>query len=126
MQRETKRTFGAFVIQMPISIHSLYAEGDNVLGCVVSSTIIFQSTPSMQRETSAADRTISRGQFQSTPSMQRETSGVILREGADIEISIHSLYAEGDRVISKYKRKGYISIHSLYAEGDLCKRPSTV
>ena len=55
--------------------------------------------------------------FQSTPSTQRETFFVI-RSAVVFEISIHSLYAEGDSHRPRRRRAILISIHSLYAEGD--------
>ena len=102
--------------------------------------LIFQSSPSMQRETgwsvtSLTPETISilslyaEGDnssfnssdilniFQSSPSMQRETWGFwwLSRLWG---ISILSLYAEGDFDDYDYYEDFFISILSLYAEGD--------
>ena len=55
--------------------------------------------------------------FQSTPSMRRETD-FLKTPALAVWISIHSLHAEGDRQISNLFTEGLISIHSLHAEGD--------
>ena len=79
-----------------ISILSLYAEGDPRVICNV----------------------ISIKKFQSSPSMQRETSSDPIKLLKNV-ISILSLYAEGDPFCgSCLFRPAYISILSLYAEGD--------
>ena len=104
---------------------------------------VFQSSPSMQRETGVMSTVsppplrnfnplpLCRGRhniikdkgddkiFQSSPSMQRETRSIILVKIFCTPISILSLYAEGDYKIP-YCWTGHIpiSILSLYAEGD--------
>ena len=81
-------------------------------------TVIFQSTPSAWRETSAR---ISSGllcRFQSTPSAWRET-GRLQRFKEVTYISIHSLRMEGDcYTIILHLQMKTISIHSLRMEGD--------
>ena len=104
--------------------------------------VLFQSSPSMQRETvcpvlsrsrgiisilslyaegdarSSQSQIRSRG-FQSSPSMQRETELNRIAVTDDL-ISILSLYAEGDGGTAKSLSGGVeISILSLYAEGDI-------
>ena len=78
-----------------ISIHSLLAEGDQEVADELNAMLIFQSTPSLRRET-------------------RRTSCRSRRR----EISIHSLLAEGDRGTYATLCGLKISIHSLLAEGD--------
>ena len=85
---------------------------------------LFQSTPSMQRETVKPTSPQVLKAFQSTPSMQRETpsSTIFIASSA---ISIHSLYAEGDaEFIYFLSVLPIISIHSLYAEGDYMINPN--
>ena len=123
-----------------ISILSLYAEGDIHQERFAKTDYLFQSSPSMQRETYEVRLFYSLKKFQSSPSMQRETpSGYIfvfvflnfnplpLCRGrliivncvsVIISISILSLYAEGDYRFQTQKIRNIISILSLYAEGD--------
>ena len=74
-----------------------------------SSTLVFQSTPSSQRETiwlcpCSAKENI----FQSTPSSQRETQSYRKKRRRK-RISIHSLFAEGDsKNAQKYLLPTYI------------------
>ena len=80
-------------------------------------TVVFQSTPSVWRETRSRLSAISQPIFQSTPSVWRETynaSEYDLMWG----ISIHSLRMEGDGAITTPGYVGDISIHSLRMEGD--------
>ena len=56
-----------------ISIHSLRVEGDPELFPVIKHGLLFQSTPSVWRETILYALYRSRGLFQSTPSVWRET-----------------------------------------------------
>ena len=101
---------------------------------------VFQSTPSLQRETlraAAKNYTVNisihslftEGDklglleevyaeiFQSTPSLQRETHTIQNRRQR-IGISIHSLFTEGDVERKVQKERRAISIHSLFTEGD--------
>ena len=72
----------------------------------------------MQRETRGFDKAGGLdGVFQSTPSMQRETVFDFVFNKFR-KISIHSLYAEGDLIFIPLCYNVLISIHSLYAEGD--------
>ena len=59
--------------------------------------------------------------FQSSPSMQRETFHH-RSERPYRHISILSLYAEGDLSQYHHKKSSFISILSLYAEGDAIER----
>ena len=56
--------------------------------------------------------------FQSTPSVWRETTG-IQNNMPLIQISIHSLRVEGDEIITAIVTFITISIHSLRVEGDV-------
>ena len=149
--------------QPHISIHSLLAEGDVFRVRVVSLiqnfnplppcggrlgtgladiivAVVFQSTPSLRRETLTRSRLRTlRKIFQSTPSLRRETRffsrastmwnfnplppcggrrSARYPQGAELEISIHSLLAEGDEMEEPTPCAMCISIHSLLAEGD--------
>ena len=79
--------------------------------------LVFQSTPSVWRETIYIIHHLRTVVFQSTPSVWRETynaSEYDLMWG----ISIHSLRMEGDGAITTPGYVGDISIHSLRMEGD--------
>ena len=102
--------------------------------------LVFQSTPSVWRETLISSNSMSHFSFQSTPSVWRETPfGELLH--SRIYISIHSLRMEGDChnvllfMLTSYfnplppyggrlhdllpiEMKHCISIHSLRMEGD--------
>ena len=79
-----------------ISIHSLRVEGDCNSPTVNAADVVFQSTPSVWRETRCDAR--------------------MLASGA---ISIHSLRVEGDNCTFRQYHQCCISIHSLRVEGDL-------
>ena len=79
-----------------ISIHSLRMEGDYTLVPNEKAEIVFQSTPSAWRETSADATRISSPAFQSTPSAWRETGAGPFQTPHNA-ISIHSLRMEGDQ-----------------------------
>ena len=78
---------------------------------------IFQSTPSVWRETVKPLLLTFTGVFQSTPSVWRETSQHATYKRQS-EISIHSLRVEGDSTGFLWKYIAGISIHSLRVEGD--------
>ena len=87
-----------------ISIHSLRGEGDCSGHGIMKSGHVFQSTPSVGRETIKTWIPMSAtSTFQSTPSVGRETEPELL---AIIfkEISIHSLRGEGDLNIAMINR----------------------
>ena len=129
-----------------ISIHSLRVEGDNEYSHLSLPCSVFQSTPSVWRETSINSDFISSAfRFQSTPSVWRET-GTAQKWASGEHISIHSLRVEGDLNAPEYLVKGInfnplppcggrqscsnfflpamlISIHSLRVEGDMVKCP---
>ena len=90
---------------------------------VSSSLTLFQSTPSVGRETYNALWVILHAfRFQSTPSVGRETRYEGKKMPWDI-ISIHSLRGEGDAFGSwVYLIGSCISIHSLRGEGDARKQ----
>ena len=82
-----------------ISIHSLREEGDLNKHKPPDSLQIFQSTPSVRRETcNGQSLNITLSEFQSTPSVRRETPPVPPMAQRRY-ISIHSLREEGDRVM---------------------------
>ena len=78
-----------------ISIHSLRVEGDPELFPVIKHGFLFQSTPSVWRETPKKSVISVRVAFQSTPSVWRET-WVSKQSFPSSTISIHSLRVEGD------------------------------
>ena len=60
-----------------ISIHSLRVEGDAIIAYLISNVKIFQSTPSVWRETGCDDdEEDADNGFQSTPSVWRETGRI--------------------------------------------------
>ena len=58
----------------PISIHSLRVEGDTTPAEQYTRATVFQSTPSVWRETHGAENCATEILFQSTPSVWRETA----------------------------------------------------
>ncbi len=138
IQRET-RLRPLYVGDVPISILSLYTEGDpgvpgprddhrdfNPLPLyrgrlkirpAPSMTSLFQSSPSIQRETGNGTRGHYARKFQSSPSIQRETCSRP-SSFAGKPISILSLYTEGDVFAPAFAEGFEISILSLYTEGD--------
>ena len=132
---------GAVTSMQKISIHSLRVEGDQRGGAKTWTKInfnplppcggrpegiilegllesIFQSTPSVWRETVRGTLRDFGAKFQSTPSVWRETLVIRVVQDAKI-ISIHSLRVEGDRSPLRACRQSNISIHSLRVEGDV-------
>ncbi len=130
-----------------ISIHSLRVEGDECLALLLPPLcdfnplppcggrpesnvyspqfVLFQSTPSVWRET---------GDYQDSTTKEYAISIHSLRVEGDyscfygcfisIDISIHSLRVEGDGDTMRDRIEVDISIHSLRVEGDLLHRPS--
>ena len=82
-------------VQLWISIHSLRVEGDQPEGTLRRRHFLFQSTPSVWRETTLGISTAKKD-----------------------HISIHSLRVEGDYEPLMCLGISYISIHSLRVEGD--------
>ena len=80
-----------------ISIHSLRMEGDGICHAHRLFAAVFQSTPSVWRETQLGDQMSAYIAFQSTPSVWRETLLAVSIELIS-DISIHSLRMEGDPV----------------------------
>ena len=78
---------------------------------------VFQSTPSVWRETNSSAFLYVALSFQSTPSVWRETRRRVMAAG-ETYISIHSLRMEGDKSHSPIRSCSDISIHSLRMEGD--------
>ena len=61
------------LLSLSISIHSLCEEGDGIVVCYLV-TVLFQSTPSVKRETFGILMVMIFIEFQSTPSVKRETA----------------------------------------------------
>ena len=62
------------LIKLFISIHSLRVEGDTVASAKLKFKGVFQSTPSVWRETASISTLRYFPEFQSTPSVWRETA----------------------------------------------------
>ena len=82
-----------------------------------ASASLFQSTPSVWRETLLLGFFLLLFKFQSTPSVWRETPDASGKSGIQ-PISIHSLRVEGDPAVQYDAPRESISIHSLRVEGD--------
>ena len=105
---------------IPISIHTLLAESDPIMGIMTPFTMKFQSTPSSRRVTKIIGCASIVYIFQSTPSSRRVTRR-FYSIGWDVVISIHTLLAESDVCICRIYSSAYcISIHTLLAESDVC------
>ena len=80
--------------------------------------VLFQSTPSTRRETSAlSNQNLVPRYFNPLP--PHGGRRLHRRHSCDmITISIHSLHTEGDLVIIPFNARFTISIHSLHTEGD--------
>ena len=142
MGRETSRPLTAGTNCEQISIHSLRGEGDTKTSLTLLSTVIFQSTPSVGRETFLSEFHYELVRhfnplppwggrpselsgkafeviFQSTPSVGRETQ---MHENTAPTISeFQSTPSVGRETVdlSGFKATADISIHSLRGEGDL-------
>ena len=140
MWRETLPTIALCPI-LSISIHSLRVEGDGHIQTVKRHLVISIHSLRVEGDATKADRARKEALFQSTPSVWRETRPVRQRNSS-IHISIHSLRVEGDnlrktsvRVLRYFNPLPpcggrryrwicasfllYISIHSLRVEGDI-------
>ena len=136
-RRPSRRTPGR---TRSISIHALREEGDTLRGLDLVRLIIFLSTPSARRATTAKAMRQEIKAFLSTPSARRATGPL---HGCSVvwPISIHALREEGDlqrrgiarrrweflstpsarRATTDWSRSGCgldISIHALREEGD--------
>ena len=123
-----------------ISIHALREEGDGEIHVVAFGQVIFLSTPSARRATTAAILDSISAEFLSTPSARRATQWYINFANKRL-ISIHALREEGDQTVQKVRfyrsvflstpsaRRAtlslgvavddqIISIHALREEGD--------
>ena len=78
----------------------------------------------MEGDATKADRARKESLFQSTPSVWRETT-VQSAERNIITISIHSLRVEGDQLETETIFTNRISIHSLRVEGDWTREDVT-
>ena len=100
-----------------ISIHSLRVEGDGSEKVHSLGAKIFQSTPSVWRETAFAALQRRQNQnFNPLPPCGGRLD--MIRWTCSFPISIHSLRVEGDDVASDFFPNFKISIHSLRVEGD--------
>ena len=100
-----------------ISIHSLRVEGDGGDCGMIIKIGIFQSTPSVWRETVTGYIWHGQSQFQSTPSVWRETAAKQRLELAEQFQSTPSVWRETASKAQRAARTS-ISIHSLRVEGD--------
>ena len=100
-----------------ISIHSLRVEGDASAQQQRCTRALFQSTPSVWRETNILQLAITHIVFQSTPSVWRETPLTRIGFRVCVFQSTPSVWRETKAKHTKTKTEG-ISIHSLRVEGD--------
>ena len=141
LRMEGDSVFTRFSNSGEISIHSLRMEGDLSRFSHSSAEIVFQSTPSVWRETAPlrsifpfskhfnplppyGGRQNGKGQcflgckFQSTPSVWRETNTSLLVRSVPPFQSTPSVWRE-TRIIEIFHAPKFISIHSLRMEGDV-------
>ena len=86
--------------------------------------MLFQSTPSVWRETAIAETEKRWYIFQSTPSVWRETFAYLLIQKITQKFqSTPSVWRETAKAREAAKKAGEISIHSLRVEGDKNKIP---
>ena len=101
-----------------ISIHALREEGDTANPDRGASIILFLSTPSARRATSAARSELPRVLY-FYPRPPRGGRRSLSLQGALWQIiSIHALREEGDETLANYRQVNEISIHALREEGD--------
>ena len=100
-----------------ISIHSLRMEGDLAMSSENCEELIFQSTPSVWRETHLTYHQETAIGFQSTPSVWRETHIHTHFIVNSVFQSTPSVWRETWSYLGICRRK-VISIHSLRMEGD--------
>ena len=100
-----------------ISIHSLFTEGDTPTLFDYMGIAYFNPLPLYRGRQRLLSILSIWKIFQSTPSLQRET---YVRNMDEIygSISIHSLFTEGDQSVWNAALMYIISIHSLFTEGD--------
>ena len=103
--------------QFRISIHSLRMEGDLEQPQALRGVLVFQSTPSVWRETIVKKLSNFESKI-SIHSLRMEGDEHLLRRNRQSLISIHSLRMEGDISIRSECKFFSISIHSLRMEGD--------
>ena len=102
-----------------ISIHALFAEGDDDPQDMITWKDLFLSTPSSQRATiSFRCASDAMSYFYPRP-LRRGRPRDDLRRTVHGQISIHALFAEGDRDATAGRYARGISIHALFAEGAL-------
>ena len=108
--------------QKGISNHSLRVEGDDLIFSRPELGQLFQSTPSVWRETEG-QQIFNECERISIHSLRVEGDGhyfwIYIRNNY---ISIHSLRVEGDDCLPRCQSGGNISIHSLRVEGDRPRR----
>ena len=101
-----------------ISIHALLAESDAFFLVLLTLIIVFLSTLSLRRATTAYFFSAGGTEFLSTLSLRRATRANRLAN-APPQISIHALLAESDERANRLANAPpQISIHALLAESD--------
>ena len=128
------------VVHVTISIHALREEGDAAETMLTNGCVIFLSTPSARRATSAGILFPGSRRFLSTPSARRATP-LLYVCAQRLAISIHALREEGDWSTERWQKRWSnfyprpprggrppkrgrgrppltISIHALREEGD--------
>ena len=102
-----------------ISIHALREEGDPASLSSTEYEMVFLSTPSARRATSAIFEYLSKFDYfyPRPPRGGRHVEKYIMAYGTTI--SIHALREEGDDKVAKSCSGLFISIHALREEGDL-------
>ena len=116
IQRETSKAKSP-ERNLDISILSLYTEGDVSVWKIQRMKMISILSLYTEGDRSVRTKSSAKKIFQSSPSIQRETS--LLAEKSRLEkISILSLYTEGDVILLENFSVLKISILSLYTEGD--------
>ena len=101
-----------------ISIHALFAEGDESLPIIQEYGITFLSTPSSQRATPLCPRRSAPSRYFYPRPLRRGRRSAAECAAALPAISIHALFAEGDHDGDRIRPDVGISIHALFAEGD--------
>ena len=107
---------------MPISIHALREEGDDMSNCKRWKAAVFLSTPSARRATHQMLRPMltKRYFYPRPPRGGRQPLFQIC--GLHPAISIHALREEGDMLSHAGRLWVFISIHALREEGDMARR----
>ena len=93
---------------LPISIHSLHTEGDQLLISRLPCHVYFNPLPPHGGRHRFTKRDVLDAIFQSTPSTRRETQNGMKRGLLGARISIHSLHTEGDYLFHIFLINSYL------------------